>query len=252
MVNLYDLALSSYVYDCLAPGETSPSKVFSATNGSVDLGDEEHRRTLLKWLNEWGCRHLAKEYHEMASSAILDWDRNSTSNLFPEDRVLGYLSDQEMAEAASIYGALKDKIGALHTQNGRTSAVRIGPAAASKVLFALRPKALVAWDEAIRKGFKCDEEPKSYLRFLREVQVVAQGIVALGNKIGIGIADLPGELGQPNSTMAEVINKYLWVKYARKCSLPLPRTLALWASWDDNEEPSSRIQSLGGQVPNHA
>lgn len=231
MINLFDLAMSSTVFDALTDYSATLSRLASATNGGIDLADKQHRIAVLKWLNDWGCRHLAKEEHGTASTSLCAWYANSSAGLFSADRSLWDLTDVEIAVAASAYGSLKSMPGAWRAINGRRSAWPIGPTAASEVLFALRPHSLPPWDRAMRAGFKCDENPESYLRFLKEVRLLARSLAAQCEMNGFAIADLPAEVGSPNATVVELINEYLWLKHARKWTPPARSGVARWATW---------------------
>ncbi len=237
MVGLYDLALSSLVFDELTAGYTlSFSRLVSATNGDVNLGDPVHRKAMLKWLNDWGCRHLAKEHHETTSTALLTWHQNGGASPFPQGRVLWELTDEEARAAASAYGYLKDMTAAWRRRGGSTYPVQMGPTAASKVLFALRPKALPPWDDAMRVALGCKTgSPQSYLAFLRDVLLMARKLSDQCERIGFGITDLPAQLGCRDATVVEIINKYLWMKHARKWTPPTASTVAEWAAWGSRQ-----------------
>ena len=228
MVRLSDLAMAAFVYDSLSGFNSSLARLMSATDGRVELDDDRHRGLLLEWLNDWGCRHLAKGHHSMASAAILAWYEGN-SELIPEDRGLGELSGDELEGAAEAYRTLKDMAAALQTRSGRSWTVSIGPTAATKILYALRPRTLMPWDEAIRRGLGCDGSAESYIQFLWVGKELMQEAAIQCGKMDIDIADLPAELSQPDWTMMEVVNKYLWVKHTRKCEMPSPGVLARWA-----------------------
>lgn len=174
---------------------------------------------------------MAREHHEIASASLLIWYQKCGASLFSVDRFLWELTDEEIAAAASSYGSLKDMTGAWRRRDSRAFPVQIGPTAASKVLFALRPKALPPWDEAMRAGFGCDGSPESYLRFLGDVRLLAQRTAAHCQEAGFGISALPCKLGCSGASVAELINKYLWLKHARGWTPPEPDIVAKWAEW---------------------
>ncbi len=165
-VTLGKLAVAGLLYNSLTPYNNSLVNFRSATGDRIDLTIQEHRDALMKWLNDWGCRHLSEDQHQVASQSILDWYQTNCATLFNEKTPLWQLEGQEIETAANAYGSLKDRIGARRSRYGNDSEVRIGPTAASKVLFAIRPKALMPWDEAMRISFECDGSPESYLKYL--------------------------------------------------------------------------------------
>ena len=95
-VTLCKLALASTMYDSLTPFNYSLGLLNSATGGSIDLTNPAHRISLMKWLNDWGCRHLSKDQHEIASYSILNWYQANGATLFPNRKQLWDLEDQEL------------------------------------------------------------------------------------------------------------------------------------------------------------
>jgi hypothetical protein len=227
-VTLCKLALASTMYDSLTPFNYSLGRLNKATGGSIDLTNPEHRIALIKWLNDWGCRHLSKDQHQVASQSILDWYQTNCATLFNEKTPLWQLEDQEIETAAKAYGSLKDKTGARRVRGGRKLEVHIGATAASKILFTIRPKALMPWDEAMRISFECDGSPKSYAGYLNTIRHLTLHIGVLCRNKGFQIDDLPQELGRPDSTVLALVNEYIWVTETRKCKLPSSHTLARW------------------------
>ena len=229
-VTLCKLALASTMYDSLTPFNRSLARLNSDTDGSIDLINPTHCIYLLRWLNDWGCRHLSEDQHDVASNSILNWYQVDGASLFTDEKPLWNLVDGELEIAARAYGSLKDKTGARRVRGGSKREVHIGPTAASKVLFAIRPKALMPWDEAMRVAFKCDGSPESYFEYLIEIRDLTLHIGDLCRNKGFQIDDLPQKLGRPNSTVLALVNEYIWVTETRKVELPSSETLTQWAS----------------------
>ena len=229
-VTLGKLAVAGLLFNSLTPYNNSLVNFRSATGDRIDLTIQEHRDALMKWLNDWGCRHLSEDQHQVASQSILDWYQTNCATLFNEKTPLWQLEGQEIETAANAYGSLKDRIGARRSRYGKDSEVRIGPTAASKVLFAIRPKALMPWDEAMRISFECDGSPESYFKYLITIRNLTLHIGDLCRNKGFQIDDLPQKLGRPNSTVLALVNEYTWVTETRKVELPSSETLKQWAS----------------------
>lgn len=230
-LTLCDLALSSTMYNSLTPYNDSLRSLKSVTGNSIDLNNSNHRTFLVKWLNDWGCRHLSKRYHETTATAILDWYKQSGTRLFRKTKTIWDLDDHDLSGATEAYGSLKDKKVARRDRGTKTSDMHMGPTAASKILFALRPEALMPWDEAMRIGFGCDGSPESYLRFLQCIRKLARKIRDLCSDNSFDISELPLQIERPESTVLELINEYIWITVTRNCKLPSTSTLARWASW---------------------
>ena len=229
-VTLCKLALASIMYDSLTPFNRSLRRLDKATGGSMDLNNPEHSIYLLRWLNEWGCRNLPKEQHDVALNSILKWYQVYGASLFSNERSIWDSVDGELEIAASSYGSLKDEIGAWRVRGGSKRKVHIGPTAASKILFTIRPKALMPWDEAMRISFDCDGSPESYCKYLIKIRGLTLHIGKLCRNKGFQIDDLPHKLGRPNSTVLALVNEYIWVTVTRKVGLPSSETLTQWAS----------------------
>jgi len=229
-VTLCKLALASTLYDSLTPFNRSLGRLGKATGGSMDLTNPQHRIYLLTWLNDWGCRNLPKEQHDVASNSILKWYEVYGASLFSNEKPLWDLADVDLEITARSYGSLKDEIGAWRVRDKSKRKVHIGPTAASKIFFALRPKALMPWDEAMRIRFKCDGSPESYFKYLITIRDLTLHIGALCRNKGFQIDDLPQKLGRPYSTVLALVNEYIWVTETRKVGLPSSETLTQWAS----------------------
>jgi hypothetical protein len=229
-VTLGKIAVAGLLFNSLTPYNTSLGDFRSATGDRIDLAIQEHRDALMNWLNDWGCRHLSKDQHQIASKSILDWYQTNCDTLFSDKTPLWQLEDQEIETAANAYGSLKDRIGARRSRYGNKSKVHIGPTAASKILFAIRPKALMPWDEAMRKSFKCDGSPESYFKYLITIKNLTLHIRDLCTSKGFQIDDLSKKIGRPDSTVLELINEYVWVTETREIKLPSSEILTQWAS----------------------
>ena len=229
-VTLCKVALASEMYSSLTPFNKSLKLLTDGTGNNIDLANPRHVGSLLRWLNDWGCRHLAQDHHHVASKSIRDWYLADGTTLFADTQTIWELEDRELEAAGRAYGTLKDMVGARRVRGGRNLDISIGATAASKILFAIRPKALMPWDEAMRVAFKCDGSPESYSRYLAEIRNLALHIGNLCTNKGFPIDDLPHKLGRPKSTVLALVNEYIWVTVTRKAELPSSETLTQWAS----------------------
>ena len=229
-VPLAHLALACLMFDSVTGYNKSLDELFKTTEGRLTLSKSTHRDALLKWLNEWGCRHLSRDQHHVASASILAWHQENRETIEAISAPL-WLSDGEIAAAVTAYGSLKDRLGARPKRNEKELQTTIGPTAASKVLFALKPASLPPWDVAMRKHFSCDGSAESYQKFLETVGGMALNVSAQCERNGFPISRLPIELGRPNSSVVSLLNEYLWVTISAGARLPHRFTLARWAEW---------------------
>jgi len=80
-VTLAHVAMACLMFDSLTRYNESLSELYRTAHGRLDLSLSTHREALLKWLNEWGCRHLSKEQHRVASESILLWYEENAEKL---------------------------------------------------------------------------------------------------------------------------------------------------------------------------
>jgi len=217
------------MFDSLKPYNVSLSKL--KTGVQIDLIRDEDRAALLTWLNEWGCRHLPRDQHGLASASILHWCEQQSSLLPSPVKHLWELDDHELAQAADAYSILAEMPGAKRESGEGESVVRIGFTAASKVLFALRPEALAPWDDEMRKRLGFGTAAKGYLEFLKLVRQRARSLAPQCEKNDFVITDLPARLKRDSSSVVALLNEHLWVTISADVVLPTKDTLAEWASW---------------------
>jgi hypothetical protein len=188
--------------------------------------------SLLKWLNNWGCRQFAIEYHTLASHEIWIWYQENVTRMFPADVTLLSLSNEDLAQVEQAYDQLISRTASRRTmRNGNEISVEIGPTGASKILFALRPLALIPWDDPIRKRFGLDGSARSYTSFLRNVMTNLNELEQTCGEKGYTITDLPNLLGRPTSSIAKMIDEYFWVTITRGCPVPPEDEILRWATW---------------------
>ena len=200
-------------------------------DGKADLGLQRHRCALLKWLNAWGCRHLALSCHERVSEELAGWYRTASA-LLPgyEDR-LAVLDDVALSPSASLFQSLSDLYAREGTKNGHSYPITFGPTAASKTLFALRPGVFVAWDEPMRRSFRSDDSGASYSHFLGRMRDELREIEKQAALRQIEPSMLPRRLGRAEATGAQLIGEYYWLRITRKVDAPGVATLREWLTW---------------------
>jgi hypothetical protein len=175
----------------------------------IDLSREVQVRVLIDlFLNPWGCRLPKWSSPDRARivSEICGWwngvTRDATDELALPD-VTERLGDAEndLGDYEDLYEQLARRIAKGTADNARR------PAAASKILYVLRPHFFIAWDRAIRRKLKATEGTgKEYVAFLEEAHCRARELVR-----GCGSEKaLMERIGQPDCTVAEALNKYCW------------------------------------------
>ena len=231
-MTLSELAFACFLYNRFTDSDKAYLLLLKKTGGCTDLCDAKHRQALLEWLNQWGCRQFARRHHGLASRSILSWHGKHGKGLFPSNKNLWELNDQELISATVAFGALSGKIASYRTKsNGSPVTVTVGPTGAAKILFAVRPRALPPWDDPIRRFFGYDASKEGYLSYLRETRTMLEKLAISCEMNGLSLAELPKELGRPNSTLPKLIDEYHWVAVTRGCSLPSSDILQRWLGW---------------------
>jgi len=112
--------------------------------------------------------------------------------------------------------------------------VKFGPIGAAKILFGIRPKALIPWDNAIRDHYRQKESCASYLEFLKRIKSIILGkIKPACKRKRFTLAELPAQLGRHNSTIPKLIDEYHWVTITKGCTPPTQDTFQRWAQWGE-------------------
>lgn len=229
-MTLAELAFACFVLGTIDKGEYE--ELLSETDGHPEPSLSQHQLKILKWLNGWGCRHIAKEFHELAAEEITSWYQKYGHQLFDRNRNLHDLSKDELAFIGLIYEDLSGRTVAYrgHRRSGDLIKVKFGPTATAKFLFAIRPRALMPWDASIKKEWGYDESAESYVNFLIKVQEAIRELETSCKQYGFELAELPQKLGKPNSTIPKLIDEYFWVTITKKCK-PSREDFQRWAEW---------------------
>ena len=195
----------------LAGDDRASTALRRATAGEVDLSLPAHRGALLTWLRSWGCRHLRVADTARSSRALARWWERDGSVLPAVAQSLTVLPPLQLDAAAAAYAALAATPAAWRsTPAGRVS-VAFGQTAAAKALFAIRPLALPPWDEPMRAvlGLVGEAGYREYL------QLVAEALLGLSERLGVPVAEVPAALGRPGSTPPQLVDEYLWMRTRR-------------------------------------
>lgn len=231
-MKLAEIAFACYIYAHMSDYDSSYLRFTKNTEPQLDLRLEHHRIALLNWLNDWGCRQFAKDYHGLAADEIRKWYDEIGGQLFPIDTPLLSLSDHDIKLVELAYASLVARTASrrrLH--NGGETQVVIGPTGAAKILFVLRPMALIPWDDPIRERFHADGSARSYMSFLRIVKSNLEELSQACQTKGYKLTELPQLLGRPSSSVTKLVDEYFWVTISRGCPVPAEDELNRWASW---------------------
>jgi hypothetical protein len=230
----FDLACACYLYESMTRYAGSLDRFHAKFGTALDLSLEDHRLAQLKFLNDWGCRNLAKEWHSLASEKLDRWYSGARDLLRLPDGSPANLDATRLGDLAGVFDSLSTSIAAKRTKNGNEVLVSFGPTATSKSLFALMPHTLPAWGEPMRKAFGYDGDGESYVEFVTDIQRKIVETEQYCGSRGFNLEDLPAKLGRPAyTTVCQLTIEYYWITVTREVSLPSKDTVREWLSWCD-------------------
>jgi hypothetical protein len=199
--------------------DTSLAYLLSVTGGAVDLVVYEHRNQLRRWLNKWVCRlryPLPGEPDAFSDSLLQWWPTSGTA--LPNNPI-AELSDAEVGAIADSYADLSAQPGALITRRGVVTGHRsIGPTAASKIMFVLRPDTIPPWDAAIARTTTGGTSSIHFASHLKAARAWAQGVRKEGSRQNV--ADIATHVGRPGSSLARLRDEWMYLTITRHCPVP--------------------------------
>ncbi|GAA1349039.1 hypothetical protein [Saccharothrix algeriensis] len=190
--------------------DRSWAALLAATAPAVDLGRAAHRAAAHRWLNAWGCRI---RYPRDGEPAVFDqglaawWERGRAGLPEPGTR-LGELTDAEIEAVAGCFADL-----AATPAAARRS---LGPTAAAKLLFAVRPDSLMPWDDLIARRLHGARDRAAYAAHLRLGRGWALDLLA---EAGADEPALVAALGRPGGSLAKLLDEFCYLVHTRGWSV---------------------------------
>jgi hypothetical protein len=230
-MTLSELAFSCFCYRRMTDYDGSYLLFRQATQPSIDLTNPDHRKALLIWLNQWGCRQFAIEYHDNASQELLQWRNEFLPQMLPENRNIWELNDADYQFIRLAYDSLMNRTASFRHRNETEIRVSFGPTGAAKILFAIRPKVFAPWDDPIRDSLQYDGSPDSYVSFLNKVNQELQQVRPTCEANGFSLAELPNRLNRIESSVPKLIDEYYWMTITKNWTPPETNVFRNWAIW---------------------
>jgi len=230
--SLFDLAMTSYLYEAMTGYGQSLDKFRSSIGATddLDLTSADHRRALLEFLNDWGCRNLALAWHSLALAELESWYAKARESLEAFDGLP--FETESRRHLIDVYDDLCARIISHKKRNGREVNVSFGPTATSKTLFVLRPRLFPAWDAAIRDKLGHRGDGESYARFVEHAHERIAALARLATSSGFALERLPKMLGRPEyTTPVQLVGEYYWITITRGVLLRSRDELSTWLSW---------------------
>lgn len=212
--------LASVLHSCSQQrADTSLAGLLGVTDGTVDLTDSRHRDRLLRWLNKWVChlRYPLPGEPDIFADSVLQW-WPAGGAVLPAGPI-AELTDGEIAIIADSYADLSARPGALLTRGGTVRGQRrIGPTAASKIMFILRRDTVQPWDAAIARTATGGTSPIHFASHLKACRTWAQDIQNEARRRHI--PDIATYVGRPSSSMAKLRDEWMYLTITRRCPVP--------------------------------
>ncbi len=229
--SLSDLAFSVYVFDSMTKYTESYCDFRSTVGHNLDLNRHDHRQELIIWLNRWGCRQFALDQRQAASENIAQWYERVAGKMLDCDREIWELNDRELERTEALYSDLFRLTASFRKRGSQMLRVTVGPTGASKILFALRPRAYLPWDIAIRRSLGYGNDGKGYVDYLLDVGQALRVLERSCVETGSSLKELPSQLGKPEATIPALVNAYIWVVHSQGVRPPDRDQLRQWAKW---------------------
>ena len=230
-MTLSELAFACFCYSRFTDYDNSYLDFLKATNSCPNLSLPGHRKSLLVWLNQWGCRQFALEYHSRASKELHTWNVDYLSSLGSSMTYLWEMNDDSFGQIAEAYDSLLGRIASIRHLNGKKQLVTFGPTGVAKILFAVHPNTFIPWDEPIRRSLNYEGSSKSYIHFLRNAKDTIKQLDGYCLEHGFPITQLPQMLDRPNSSVPKLIDEYYWTTITKRWDIPNSYILEKWAKW---------------------
>lgn len=230
-MRLFELAYACRIYDGLSKFDAGYLDFVDKTGGSLNFGDSAHMKALLVWLNSWGCRQFALDYHTQAAESIVGWAGQWESHLPKHSTTAGRLSNGDIEIVGDAYADLSECLASKRKLNGNESIVRVGPTGAAKILFAARPRAFPPWDEPIRAKLGFNGSRASYCHYLGNVREQVRQLSTEAAAFGIPAQSIPQEVGRARSTLPKLVDEYNWITLTGGFQPAKPDEIAKWYRW---------------------
>ena len=193
----------------LGAADRSYDVLREATAPALDPARRAHRAALHRWLNAWGCRirYPLPGEPDRFDRSLAAWWRRQSATLSPIHEPLAELSDDEIDAIADAFADLSAAAVAVDARgHDRT----MGPTAAAKCLYALRPDSVMPWDLRIAQRLHGGRDRDAFAAHLRLGRRWAQDLLTAA---GLDETALLTDLDRSGATLAKVLDEYCYLCY---------------------------------------
>ena len=193
----------------LGGADRSYDVLLAATAPTIDPARRVHRAALHRWLNAWGCRirYPLPGEPDRFDRSLAAWWRRRNATVGPVHEPLAELSDDEID---AIAGAFADLSAAAVAVDARGHDRTMGPTAAAKCLYALRPHSVMPWDLRIAQRLHGGRDRDAFTAHLRLGRRWAQDLLIAAR---VDETALLTGLDRSGATLAKVLDEYCYLRY---------------------------------------
>jgi hypothetical protein len=215
-MKLYELAYAARVF-----------QLFYGEALHLESLERESLMDHLEWLNEWGCRHIAKADHS-AWVEELQGCLGALDNRLPSrSQDIRSLTETQIAEVGQAF----DQVSSLSVRSTDRRTIHFGATAASKTLHALRPSSLPMWDEEFRRRLNLGDGAVGYTGLIARWRSEIESLSADARRFDITDSQIPERVERPGATLVKLTDEYYWITWTKNHAPPSPAQLSHWSKW---------------------
>jgi hypothetical protein len=219
-MTLAELSLGCYMYATMTSFDSGYLEFLKETAPALDLKQQSHCMSLLKFLNSWGCR-IKEDDFNVAATQLQEWYKSISGKLFPITTELLALTDSDLDTVEEAFADL--------ARRPCCTRKTFASVPTAKVLFALRLHALIPWDNSMLDHFRLNGSASSYRQHLLWARERLQDLSTECAKRGFVLADLPNKIERAKSTLPKLIDEYLYVTVTN--GFQLKQMVERWEKW---------------------
>lgn len=213
-MTLQEIKIASYLMTSLSNDEKSYRKI---AMDELNLGLKKDQKKILKFLNEWGCRQFAIEYHDVAAKSLQNWFKKFEQALPKYNQKLIHQSEKKIKSYETLFDELMNSDASTKICNNKDIVNHIGPVGAAKTLFAIRKHSFPPWDNPIIKKLKISKNGAGYCDYLLYVKKELLKLEKHCNSINIDIMCIPSILNREHASLVKIVDEYLWLTITQAC-----------------------------------
>ncbi len=230
---LYEIEFVSYICTHFSGFNQAYRHFATMTENAPDLSNPQHTKALFGWLDKGGCKLFTLEFHDKMAVCLHQWYQSNEKYLPSLDKNIWELEENDYNMLVMPYRCLVKIVASKKIRNGKYVRTSIGPTAATRILYALRPKSLVPLDTSRRLTFGYDGSITSYIKYLKMAKDLAFSLDRQCRVNGFGIEELTRKIERRHATIPTLIDEYHWVTITNKFAIPSKNTIKKWTDWKE-------------------